>query len=63
VQQAEQHGSGGEGGEEMEINMREILLGVGFGSGGVLRKTQGFSWCTAQESAHSFGSAPAPTAL
>ena len=31
VQLAEQHGSGGEGGEEMETDMSEILLGVGFG--------------------------------
>jgi hypothetical protein len=33
AQQAEQHGSRGEGGEEMETDMREILLGVGSGSG------------------------------
>ena len=35
VQQAEQHGSGGECGEEMETDMREILypeVGCGFGS-------------------------------
>ena len=35
VQLAEQHGSGGEGGEQMQTDMREIPLGVGFGLGPV----------------------------
>ena len=55
VQQAEQHGSGGECGEEMETDMREILypeVGFGFGSSS-----------TGPYVYSGLGSAPAPTAL
>ena len=54
VQLAEQHGSGGEGGEQMETDMREIPLGVGFGLG---------SGSTKPYVLRPLGSAPAPTAL
>ena len=55
VQLAEQHGSGGECGEEMETDMREIrypVVGFGFGSG----STRPYVYS-------GLGSAPAPTAL
>jgi hypothetical protein len=55
VQLAEQHGSEGEGGEEMETDMRETrypVVGFGFGSG----PTRPYSY-------PGLGSAPAPTAL
>ena len=54
VQLAEQHGSGGEGGEQMETDMREIPLGVGFGLGSGSTRPYVF---------RPLGSAPAPTAL
>ena len=54
VQLAEQHGSGGEGGEQMETDMREIPLGVGFGFGSGSTRPYVF---------RPLGSAPAPTAL